>query len=70
MNCLAIKCHMTDAIHMFQLMDKKQELAIQSLQLDISDVKTDLNKLVESVDLLRTEIKSTKSNIMHLPVYL
>lgn len=61
---------MTDAIHMFQLMDKKQELAIQSLQLDISDVKTDLNKLVESVDLLRTEIKSTKSNIMHLPVYL
>lgn len=62
---------MFDAIHMLQLADSKQELTIQSLQLDISDVKTVLNRLVESVDLLRTEIKSMKSNIIiHRPVYL
>jgi len=64
---------MTDAIQMLQLTVSKQELTIVRLQLGMSDVKTDLNRLIESVDLLRTEMTSTKSNIIYniqRPVYL
>lgn len=62
---------MSNAIQATQHTVDKQEITIKSLKLDMSDVRTNLNRLLESVDLLRAEKTSTESNItIHQPDYL
>ncbi|KAL4096815.1 hypothetical protein QTP88_021698 [Uroleucon formosanum] len=62
LNCLPMKYHMSNAIQATQHTVDKQEITIKSLKLDMSDVRTNLNRLLESVDLLRAEKTSTERN--------
>jgi len=44
---------------------------IESLKLGMADVRTDLNTLIESVNVSRTQRTSTESNIIiHRPIIL
>lgn len=62
---------MSNAIQAIQHTLDKQEVTIEILKLDISGVKTDLNRLIKSINLLRAEMTSTESNItIHRPDYL
>ncbi|KAL4096811.1 hypothetical protein QTP88_021694 [Uroleucon formosanum] len=63
LNCLPMKYHMSNAIQATQHTVDKQEITIKSLKLDMSDVRTNLNRLLESVDLLRAEKTSTESEV-------
>jgi len=52
-----------------QYKNYEQALTIESLKLGISGVRTDLNTLIESVNVSRTQMTTTESNIIkHRPI--
>jgi len=64
-NYLALKHHMADAIYIIQQTFDKQRLSIDNLRSEVLDVKTNLNCLIGSVDLLKTAgMTSADSNII------
>lgn len=61
---LAMKYHMSDAVQTIQHTVNKQEIMNDSLKSDMSGVNIDLNRLIKSVGMLKTETTSAESNII------